>query len=141
MVLAGCGGLQAVTSGQIGCAEEDIQIIDKHRGWADVTWTAECHGKRFYCSSFSSGAGEAATSQVTCKEAVAEQVQAAAAPPLGSSSPATSAASAPAGETAGCHYDTQCKGDRLCIKGECAAPTSPPTATTPTPSQPATTVP
>ena len=33
--------------------------------------------------------------------------------------PATTTPAIPA---AGCHYDTQCKGDRVCVKGECAPP-------------------
>jgi hypothetical protein len=35
------------------------------------------------------------------------------------SRPATQIASAPA---AGCQYDTQCKGDRVCMKGQCVDP-------------------
>lgn len=29
---------------------------------------------------------------------------------------------APAGGAGGCQYDTQCKGDRICVKGECTSP-------------------
>lgn len=124
--LAACGGgLKAMTSGQIGCAEKDVQIIDKHTGWSEVTWTAECHGKRFYCSSFSTGIGEAASSQINCKEAVAGQVQPSAAP-------------AAPDQTAGCRYDTQCKGDRVCVKGECVAPDRAPPVAPPASSPPAT---
>lgn len=38
------------------------------------------------------------------------------------SAAASSAAPPPHSDTGGCRYDTQCKGDRVCQKGECVAP-------------------
>jgi hypothetical protein len=32
---------------------------------------------------------------------------------------------APAPADLGCHYDTQCKGDRICVKGDCVSPAAP----------------
>jgi hypothetical protein len=40
------------------------------------------------------------------------------------------AAAAPATKHGGCEFDTQCKGDRICVDGECEAP-----AKTPAPAQ------
>jgi hypothetical protein len=48
--LAGCVSLPAVTSGQIGCAEKDITILDDEQGFSTRTWTAVCDGKRYFCS-------------------------------------------------------------------------------------------
>ncbi len=31
----------------------------------------------------------------------------------------------------GCHYDTQCKGDRICVNGSCVSPSASPPAKTP----------
>jgi hypothetical protein len=47
--------------------------------------------------------------------------------------PASAATKAPA--EAGCHYDTQCKGDRVCVKGECVDAS--PAAASPSASAPA----
>jgi hypothetical protein len=38
---------------------------------------------------------------------------------------ATGAASSTPPPRAGCEFDTQCKGDRVCVKGECADPAKP----------------
>jgi hypothetical protein len=99
-----CGTLQSASSGQIGCAEEDIKITNDSVGWSTRTWTAECHGKRFFCSAVQTGKEQ---SQVNCKE----DTTTASAPPA----PVAAAEN-------GCKYDTQCKGDRVCVKGECVAP-------------------
>jgi hypothetical protein len=32
------------------------------------------------------------------------------------------ASTQPTAATAGCQFDTQCKGDRVCVKGECVEP-------------------
>lgn len=100
LVLAsvGCASLESVTSGQIGCAESDITISNDEQGWNSRTWTAECHGKTYYCSG--QGGGKYNSGQVSCAEAegeVARKDQ----------------------QRVGCHYDTQCKGDRVCRRGEC----------------------
>ena len=36
-------------------------------------------------------------------------------------------------EDLGCHYDTQCKGDRICSDGKCVPPSAPPVAAAPAP--------
>ena len=140
LIVAGCGSeLPAITSGQIGCAEQDVQISDKQSGWSTTTWTADCRGKRFYCSSVSSGYGATRSDQITCRDAVSGGNSA----PTASASPPATSANPPAAleQDAGCHYDTQCKADRLCVKGECVPPTSSPPAAPSGPSQPATNAP
>lgn len=118
LVLFGCASLESASSGQIGCAEQDIAISQDEMGFGTRTWVASCHGKRFFCSAVG---GE--STQVSCKEALDEQktkqhgdsgemVRRPAAPP-----PAAPAES-------GCQYDTQCKGDRVCDDGECVKPRS-----------------
>lgn len=95
----GCmSGLRGPTSGQIGCPRQEVEISDKHMGLTSSTWTAACRGKTFYCSSHSSGDSG---SQVSCKEAGGESQVA---------------------QTSGCQYDSQCKGDRICVDGACVAP-------------------
>ncbi len=39
----------------------------------------------------------------------------------------------PPSAEAGCHFDTQCKGDRICVNGGCVAPTGAPTPAAATP--------
>jgi hypothetical protein len=52
---------------------------------------------------------------------------------------APSTAPAPAPAEAGCRYDTQCKGNRICVKGDCVdAPVTGPAAESTTPAAPAT---
>ena len=91
--------------GQIGCAEQDIAIVDDNSGWGTRTWTATCQGKTYFCSSH--GGGQHSTAQVSCKENG------------GGAAPAAPAAPAAA---SGCQYDTQCKGDRVCKAGSCVDP-------------------
>lgn len=104
LLATGCNPLPAWTSGQVGCAEEQIVITRDEMGFAGRTWTAVCRGKTFYCTSVNSGPQGAM--QVSCKE----EAQSAAPPP-----------SAPPTAT-GCQYDTQCKGDRICKEGQCVDP-------------------
>lgn len=112
--LPACGGLRAASSGQIGCATRDIVISNDKVGWSTRTWMAECNGKRFFCSAVSTGKD---SSQVNCKE---ETPAADSAPP---SQPVAGDSNAPA--AGGCQYDTQCKGDRVCVNGACVAPAPP----------------
>jgi len=102
---SGCASLQGASSGQIGCAEDDITITNDSVGWSSRTWTAECHGKRFFCSAVPTGKDQ---SQVNCKEEISN----ADAAPAGASKPKPPAAG-------GCQFDTQCKGDRVCVEGHC----------------------
>ena len=116
LVLFGCASLESASSGQIGCAEQDITITEDEMGIGTRTWVARCHGRRFFCSAVEG-------TQVSCKEAIdeprtrqhgdrGELVRRPAAPP-----PAEPVES-------GCQYDTQCKGDRICDDGECVTPRS-----------------
>ncbi|HEX3595040.1 MAG TPA: hypothetical protein VHU80_08065 [Polyangiaceae bacterium] len=62
----GCGSLESVTSGRIGCAPSDITISDQESGWNTSSWVATCHGKTYFCSSASNGRY---ATDVSCKEA------------------------------------------------------------------------
>ena len=103
VALGGCVSLAAVSAGHVGCPEDDIAISDDNPGFGTHTWTAQCHGRTFFCSA-------AGRSDISCKE---QEAAAAAAP---SAVPAVSS---------GCQYDTQCKGDRICRNGMCVDPTPP----------------
>lgn len=38
------------SSGAVGCAPEDIRIDDGDQGIAGTSWTAWCHGQKYFCS-------------------------------------------------------------------------------------------
>jgi hypothetical protein len=97
--------LQRASAGEIGCPPEEIAIADFQRGGGTGTWTAACRGRTYVCSAVDGG--EAV--QISCTED---------APSSGGEIPF----SAPT-EPAGCAYDTQCKGDRICEDGRCVSPT------------------
>jgi hypothetical protein len=122
MTLAACAGqIQRASSGQIGCPSEEITITDKSRGWGSVTWTASCRGNTYYCSAVSTGND---TEQIACKQAIAKSNAPAAESAVASaasSGGATAPAEAATGTT-GCHYDAQCKGERICKAGQCVDP-------------------
>lgn len=99
--LSGCASLGSMTSGQIGCPEDQIKISDDKSGWTTRTWTAECQDKKYYCSAH--GGGEGSTAQVACN-------------------PAQESETNTGGGDAGCSYDTQCKGERICVSGACVDP-------------------
>jgi hypothetical protein len=105
--ISGCTTLADVSAGEVGCAPSDIVISDEDTSFGGRTWTAECAGRRFHCSSF--GGGEGATTQVSCAPAAGAPTTTV---PGGANAPAA----------LGCQYDNQCKGDRLCKKGECVDP-------------------
>lgn len=142
-LFAGCSSLQAITSGQVGCAERDITITEEDTGWAARTWTAECNGKTYFCSAITGGQNSGG--QVSCKEATetapvapppAPEAVAPAPTPVAPTpvAPAPAPAPAPVAPAAlpqqspsptsgsGCQYDTQCKGDRICERGACVNP-------------------
>jgi len=140
LLLTACGGLPAVTSGHVGCAESDITISDERVGWSISTWTAKCHQKTFYCSRITSSGD---SSQTSCKEAtpdVSNVTQAATPPSAAPQAPqAPQADAVNSVEAGGCKYDTQCKGDRVCERGVCVTPGATPTAApAPTPAPAAT---
>jgi hypothetical protein len=102
---SGCASafpVQGVTSGQIGCPEEDITITNDEPGFNERTWTAECNGRTYYCSAVGGGHGGGT---VSCKE-----------------STDSAAKAAPPAAAAGCQFDTQCKGNRICRAGACVDP-------------------
>jgi hypothetical protein len=114
MTLAACAGqIQRASSGQVGCPAEEITIADKNRSWGSVTWTASCRGNTYYCSAVSTGKD---TEQISCKQAVAKDNA-----PAAQSAASSGGATAPA-DAAGCQYDTQCKGERICKAGQCVDP-------------------
>jgi hypothetical protein len=107
----GCASLfpvQGVTSGEIGCPAEDITITNDEPGFNERTWTAECNGRTYYCSAVGGGNGGGV---VSCKESIASAPKAA--------PPAAPAKAAPPAAPAGCQFDTQCKGNRICRSGAC----------------------
>lgn len=117
--LGACASLQSVSSGQVGCPESEVTISDDKPGWGTRTWIAECRGKRYFCSAH--GGGENSTAQVSCKEDNRDATETASAASTASAAKAASKDAAPPG----CQFDTQCKGDRVCVSGVCSeAPVS-----------------
>ena len=114
LLLTGCASLPSKSSGQVGCHESEIQITNVSQGFSSKTWTAVCRGKVFYCTQVNGG--QYSTPQITCKE---ELTNTAALPP-GEHASEPQPTAGP--DEAGCHFDTQCKGDRICVKGECVSP-------------------
>ncbi len=51
---AGCvattSQLQDVSSGRVGCAPDAIAVSARQVGVNTSSWTATCHGQRYYCS-------------------------------------------------------------------------------------------
>lgn len=131
-LLSGCTTLADVSAGEVGCAPAEIVISNENATFGGRTWSAECNGQLYHCSSH--GGGEGSAAQISCA-------------PDGGGAPTTTTppggANAPA--VTGCQYDTQCKGDRICRDGDCVDPapaatpgTSGGPETTPTPDTPAT---
>jgi len=54
--------LRGVSSGQIGCSPADIRVSNDEMGWGTRTWTADCGGKRYFCSAVRVGRDD----QVNC---------------------------------------------------------------------------
>ena len=63
IALAGCANLQTRSSGYVGCPPHAIMITnEKYNFWTtERSWTAECNGQKYYCSSL---AGESV--QISC---------------------------------------------------------------------------
>jgi hypothetical protein len=112
VALSACGSLQSASSGQVGCAEEDIVISDDEGGIGTRTWVASCHGRRFFCSAVAGGE----SAQVSCKEAIAQEPSGEMVRHRESERPRAEP------QASGCQFDTQCKGDRICDDGECITP-------------------
>ena len=61
---AGCASLPGMTSGQIGCAADNIAISDVEWASSHVkTWKAECLGRHYFCTVILSRSEE-----VSCKQ-------------------------------------------------------------------------
>ncbi len=53
LLLTGCvtnQQRQDITSGEIGCAPNDISISNEETSEVGSTWTAECNQEKYYCS-------------------------------------------------------------------------------------------
>ncbi|MEP7053098.1 MAG: hypothetical protein ABJB12_22220 [Pseudomonadota bacterium] len=72
--LNGCVSLAAASTGQVGCAQDQITISDDSMSPGVRTWTAECGGRRYFCSAVSTGNS---SSQVNCAEERGPKVAAA----------------------------------------------------------------
>lgn len=109
MQLASCSGLEQLSSGHVGCAPDEITVSQHNTSLVGRTWTAQCRGQEYFCST--NGGGDGANAVVACTVA--------AGPPGG-------AGAVPAPPQAiGCSYDTQCKGERICEEGVCTAAPEP----------------
>jgi hypothetical protein len=64
--VTGCFDKQAATSGQTGCAPDQLVISDEEDNYSSKTWTATCGDERYYCSLVGTGKE---TSQVNCHPA------------------------------------------------------------------------
>lgn len=132
---AGCGGFgfAGVSAPHVGCRSREIVISDVERS-GRTSWTATCRGKSYVC-------GDDVEGELTCREKQPAAPSAAppppATPPAPPAPPAPPPAAAPASPPApepeppapqplGCQYDTQCKGDRLCVEGKCVDPPATP---------------
>ena len=103
----GCTTLASVTSGHIGCPEEEIRIYNDRQSWGSRSWSARCRGRVYHCIGISGG--KYGAPHVSCK------------PEPGS----TTGGLAPTlrrPSRGGCQYDNQCKGDRICQDGRCVYP-------------------
>lgn len=107
---AGCATLGGLSAGHVGCPENEIVIKDDNYNLSTRTWTAECRGRKYYCSE--RGGGKYANTEVACAES--------------QPSPTAASPASPAAAASGCEYDTQCKGNRICQNRQCVdAPAKP----------------
>lgn len=108
-LLPACGAIttgqyRGLSVGPLGCPEDEITVSEhKNVVWAgqSMTWRASCRGRIFLCSM--------AGTTATCSPELAPS----ATPPPPSKAP-----------VGGCEYDTQCKGDRICVDRTCVDPPS-----------------
>jgi hypothetical protein len=64
---SGCTTLADVSSGHVGCPPDQVVISNKRTRWQRRTWTAECHGRRYFCASTSTSSINGATdTDVSC---------------------------------------------------------------------------
>lgn len=117
LLACGCSNpLPAATAGQIGCPAGEIVISDDALDSGTRTWTADCEGTRFYCSAAApSGVNtKSRVYDVSCTKAVSDDYIA----------PTYVAQPVKVASVKGCQNDNDCKGDRICTKGECVSPAS-----------------
>jgi hypothetical protein len=123
-----------MSAGEIGCPREEIIIYDDHLRWGGGSWTAECQGRTYFCSAV---AGDTSCTQQAQGGEIVARTDAHVATQTAGAAPTPAAAATTANIKDGCAYDTQCKGDRLCVAGACtdatrtARHTSPPTGARP----------
>lgn len=113
---SGCASLAAVTSGHVGCPEEEIRIYNDRQGWGTRSWSARCRGRIYHCIGVSGGKYSAP--HISCKGE-----------PRSSASYSRTRYRRPT--SAGCQYDKQCKGDRICRAGRCVDASSRTSGTNP----------
>ncbi len=66
VMFSGCTiNKEKLTSGLIGCPEENIEVTESSGGFMANTWTAKCNEKTFYCT-------ERSGSRVDCKQSILE---------------------------------------------------------------------
>ena len=63
---SGCATLGGLSAGHVGCPENEIVIKDDNYNLTTRTWTAECRGRKYYCSE--RGGGKYANTEVACTE-------------------------------------------------------------------------
>ena len=112
-----CVSLKSISSGQVGCPDSEITILEKKPQWLAYTWVAECRGHRYFCSGQNSNNN--VLSDVSCKEEIESTPQGSVSSESTGEkiSPTSPSVTTPSG--AGCTYDTQCKDDRICVDGRC----------------------
>lgn len=107
ITVSGCASLASVTSGHIGCPEHEISIFNQRQHWNSRSWSARCRGRVYHCIGM--GGGKYSAPHISCKREPG-------------STPSLSASVSRGPTRAGCQYDNQCKGDRICMEGRCVAP-------------------
>src|SRR5690349_11397999 len=104
----GYGGLSAE---HVGCKAREVVVTDVQPHGSSTSWTATCHGKSYACGGDVEGT-------VACRE----NVVGARAPAVSTPPAAPPPVAPPPAPTTGCQYDTQCKGERICVQGACVNP-------------------
>ena len=102
----------------------EVGTIDVSPGYAGVNWTSDLGSfKQKIRSQVCEAGGDAAIALANgdglyVKATVLKMNE-------GSPLPTTVPGSSEHGVPGGCQYDTQCKGDRICVAGECKSPSPP----------------
>lgn len=94
MATTGCAAqLQSISSGQVGCPPDEIQISEDKIGFNTRNWQAACRGRTYQCSTVS---GQNST-QASCTEmkGVPSEAASAAAPAASVAPPAPASPAAP----------------------------------------------